>query len=52
MWAPRCFQGPLIVLPCLAILGFLQGASSSAFLIGAPLFDSSTSVSRGSTARV
>ena len=21
--APRCFQGPLIVLPCLAILGFL-----------------------------
>ena len=25
MWAPRCFQGPLIVLPCLAILGFLQG---------------------------
>ena len=25
MRAPRCFQGPLIVLPCLAILGFLPG---------------------------
>ena len=25
MQAPRCFQGPLIVLPCRAILRFLRG---------------------------
>ena len=25
MRAPRCFKGPLIVLPCLAILRFLWG---------------------------
>ena len=34
MQAPRCFQGPLIVLPCLAILEFLQGLVLLLCLLG------------------
>ena len=32
--APRCFKGPLIVLPCLAILGFLRGLALLLLLLG------------------
>ena len=34
MRTPRCFQGPLIVLPCLAILGFLRGLALLLRLLG------------------
>ena len=34
MRVPRCFQGPLIVLPCLAILGFLRGLAFLPRLLG------------------
>ena len=34
MRAPRCFQGPLIVLPCLAILEFLRGLALLFHLLG------------------
>ena len=34
MQVPRCFQGPLIVLPCLAILGFLRGLVLLLHLLG------------------
>ena len=34
MRAPRCFQGPLIVLPCLVILGFLRGLALLHCLLG------------------
>ena len=34
MRAPRCFQGPLIVLPCLAILGFHRGLALMLRLLG------------------
>ena len=33
-WAPRCFQGPLIVLPYLAILEFLRGLALLLRLLG------------------
>ena len=34
MRAPRCFQGPLIVLPCLEILRFLRGLVLLLLLLG------------------
>ena len=34
MRAPRCFQGPLIVLPCLVIFGFLQRLALLPCLLG------------------
>ena len=37
-WAPRCFQGPLILLPCLVILGFLQGLVPLLRLLGLCFF--------------
>ena len=38
MRAPRCFQGPLIVLPYLAILGFLRGPVLLLRLLGLRFF--------------
>ena len=37
MRAPGCFQGPLIVIPCLAILGFLRGLALLLSLLGLSL---------------